>query len=78
MDIFSQTVSSFSLPGHISLRRYDPFLYRYKAYRDSVIDSNILRKATQLVAQIEAARTIPKNPVEALLKARGGRLDTES
>lgn len=81
MDLFSLTSgiksSGFSQKfAHFGLRRYDPMFTNNKFYRDSVISSNIIRKATQLVAQIEAAGKMPnKNPVEELLKTRGSKID---
>lgn len=77
MDLFNITSGTQKF-AHFGLRKYDPLFYSYKSYRDSVISSNLLRKATQLVAQIEAARVAPKNPVEELLKRRGNILDTKS
>lgn len=58
----------------VPLRRFDPGLYGSKLYRDSVMSSNILRKATQLVAQIEAAAAKPKtNPIETILASTRGK-----
>ncbi|HRQ59948.1 MAG TPA: hypothetical protein PLO23_00270 [Alphaproteobacteria bacterium] len=58
----------------VPLRRFDPGMYGSKIYRDSVMSSNILRKATQLVAQIEAAAAKPKTtPIETILASTRGK-----
>lgn len=62
----------------IPLQKFNPLYYSSKAYRDGVIGANILRKATQLVAQIEASRNVSTNPIADLLKVRGGKIDTKS
>ncbi|MCD8562688.1 MAG: hypothetical protein LRY54_01175 [Alphaproteobacteria bacterium] len=83
MDLFSSYSSNTQSFAHISLRRYDIFLYRSKAYRDSVISDNILRKATQLVAQIENAKwNAPgaslAGTMDDIISRRGRMLDTQS
>lgn len=78
VSIFQTIAGSGSKVAFLSLRKFDPLYYSSKAYRDGVIGSNILRKATQLVAQIEAARNVSTNPIADLLKHRGGTFDTKS
>lgn len=71
---YSTIVSGRS--AYVPLRTFDPQFYTSKTYRDSVLSSNILRKATQLVAQIEAASVKKPNPIAAILaNVRGSFLD---
>ncbi|MCD8498073.1 MAG: hypothetical protein LRZ85_08365 [Alphaproteobacteria bacterium] len=92
MDLFSVTsgVSTTQKFAHFKLRGYDPMFARSKFYRDAVISSNIIRKATQLVADIEYSRTVSsrisafqtgqttENPFDSILKTRGSNLDIKS
>lgn len=80
MDLFKITsgIAHTQKFAHFGLRKFDPLFSGNKFYRDSVLSANLIRKATQLVAQIESARNVPQNPLEHLLKMRGSLLDTKS
>lgn len=80
MAVAGYNAASNKLGAFVPLRRFDPQFFGSKLYRDSVISSNILRKATQLVAQIEAAGKQPKaNPIETLLaQTRGKSFDVRA
>lgn len=53
------TLTINALAGHIALKKPNPTLSGYKAYDDYMRGTNLVRKAAQLVGDIERARTAP-------------------